>query len=244
MPPAAEGGQAGQYQRRYLARSVQEWGLAGARLSPRADLSGPTLSPDRGYVSRPRRAVAKSSFRRPFLSPARVASSWDRVCRPCERSCRQRRRSRSTPARRMIIVPVLLAEQCCASCGGSADIVLVAPGSPPQTAPGGILIRATCMACWPVLGASSTPWTSQDRGRMGRAAHHATAREPCFFRWPSGSSRSALTSAAASSNASPPIIGATPGRGWACPGHRETEPLVKRPERTRQAETREHPPDG
>ena len=52
----------------------------------------------------------------------------------------------------MIIVPVLLAEQCCASCGGSADIVLVAPGSPPQTAPGGILIRATCMACWPVLG--------------------------------------------------------------------------------------------
>ena len=52
----------------------------------------------------------------------------------------------------MIIVPVLLAEQCCASCGGSADIVLVAPGSPPQTAPGGILIRATCMACWPVQG--------------------------------------------------------------------------------------------
>ena len=52
----------------------------------------------------------------------------------------------------MIIVPVLLAEQCCASCGGSADIVLVAPGSPPQTAPGGILIRATCMVCWPVLG--------------------------------------------------------------------------------------------
>ena len=54
----------------------------------------------------------------------------------------------------MIIVPVLLAEQCCASCGGSADIVLVAPGSPPQTAPGGILKSAAARRC-EIVGAET-----------------------------------------------------------------------------------------